>query len=761
MKAPAMRSLALFCLLIVSVDSSRAQSAVSSQRALEPLPVATASAAKTFAPINIDISPDGLWVAYTLGDPRRRKLQGLPSDVWKVFTCSGALYLLANTDLLISNTKTGETINISSGKSANWGPSWSPDGKSLAFYSDRSGKAHVWIWERQTGKLRSLTSAVVHPRFRFEKIFWTPDGRQVLTKVLGSTQTLDDCFDGTTRRRPFDPAAKAIYYSKSSELQLPSSTDSFLGDLAMVDTLTGKLKRLVRQEKIVAYSLSPSGDRVVYISPAHVKPSNQLLFTYVLSVLSLSNGQIERVRDFSPGVPSLPVSWSSNGRTLAFISDGECFIWSPGEQARKVSGNGVAKFSQTPLWDEREQLLYVLGQNKIWRISSNDLKAIPLTNTWSRQIRGLVSRHDGQQVWSPDGGQSIYVTTNNSETKQDGFYRLDLHTGEFSKMLEADISINTMLSGVSPDNRLLVYAAQSARQEQNLWITDPHFRNPRQLTHVNPELERYPSGEARLIDYSTSDGKKLQATLLLPVNYQRDRRYPLVVWVYGGSMLSANVNRYGAAGSEHHNMQLLSSRGYAVLLPDTPLGVGTTMQDLAKTVLPAIDKIIEIGIADPQRLGVMGISYGGYSTLALIVQTARFKAAVMDVGMGNLTSSYGLMLKNGEAYGASWAERGQGRMGGPPWEFPERYIQNSPVFYLHKVQTPLLINHGGMDLSPFHSEEIFVGLRRLGKKVIYVRYENEGHGIEYHGNRVDYWNRVIDWFSSHLNPERRTSVTSR
>ena len=100
-------------------------------------------------------------------------------------------------------------------------------------------------------------------------------------------------------------------------------------------------------------------------------------------------------------------------------------------------------------------------------------------------------------------------------------------------------------------------------------------------------------------------------------------------------------------------------------------------------------------------------------------------------------------------------------MGVPPWEFPERYIQNSPVFYLHKVQTPLLINHGGMDLSPFHSDEIFVGLRRLGKKVIYVRYENEGHGIEYYGNRVDYWNRVIDWFSSHLNPERQTQPSAR
>src|SRR5262245_40612104 len=125
MKVPAMRGLAL---LLVSVITGSAQSA------LQPLPIEIASTAKSFAPVEFDISPDGTWVAYTLIDPRRRKLQGIPSDQWKVFTCTGVPYSLANTDLLISNTKTGQTINISSGQGANWSPSWSPDGKSLAFY---------------------------------------------------------------------------------------------------------------------------------------------------------------------------------------------------------------------------------------------------------------------------------------------------------------------------------------------------------------------------------------------------------------------------------------------------------------------------------------------------------------------------------------------------------------------------------------------------------------------------------------------------
>lgn len=434
---------------------------------------------------------------------------------------------------------------------------------------------------------------------------------------------------------------------------------------------------------------------------------------------------------------------------MAYISDGECFIWSRGEQPRKISSTARVRFIQTPLWDKQGQAIYAIAENKIWRIATTDAKATAITTTWNRQIRSIVSRHDGQQIWSPDG-ESIYVNTSNALTKQEGFYQIDSRTGEFSKAFEADISINSFLSSVSHDDEFLIYAAQNARQELNLWVINRDFSDARQLTHVNPDLERYPAGEARLIDYSTADGKKLQATLLLPVSYQSDRRYPLVVWVYGGSMLSVNINRYGGSGNEHFNLQLLTSRGYAVLLPDTPLAVGTPLQDLAKTVLPGVDRTIEMGIADPDRLGVMGTSYGGYSTLALLVQTTRFKAAVMDVGFGNLSSRYGAMLKSGVPLGLGWAEDGQGRMGGPPWQFPERYVQNSPAFFLNKIETPLLISQGGMDVSPAGAEEIFVGLRRLGKKVVYVRYENEGHGIEHPGNRIDQWNRILAWFASHL-----------
>jgi dipeptidyl aminopeptidase/acylaminoacyl peptidase len=178
-------------------------------------------------------------------------------------------------------------------------------------------------------------------------------------------------------------------------------------------------------------------------------------------------------------------------------------------------------------------------------------------------------------------------------------------------------------------------------------------------------------------------------------------------------------------------------------------------------VLPGVNKVIEMGIADSDRLGIMGHSYGGYSTLCLLVQTPRFKAAMMSGGLGNLISSYGQMTSAGTSYGVALSEKGQARMGGSPWEYRERYVENSPSFYLDRIQTPLLIVHGAADgevgggVSPFLAEEIFVGLRRLGKTVEFAKYHGEDHwpGDWGYPNQVDYAVRVLAWFDKYLKPQ--------
>ena len=130
----------------------------------------------------------------------------------------------------------------------------------------------------------------------------------------------------------------------------------------------------------------------------------------------------------------------------------------------------------------------------------------------------------------------------------------------------------------------------------NLWLTDSRFFPSRRLTHLNPQFERYEMGSARLIDWLSLDGERLQGSLLLPAGYRSGNRYPLLVWVYGGDQGSDYVGQFGLL-SGVFNLQLFATRGYAVLFPDIPQHLGTPMADLARDVLPGINKVIEMGIA--------------------------------------------------------------------------------------------------------------------------------------------------------------------
>ena len=263
-------------------------------------------------------------------------------------------------------------------------------------------------------------------------------------------------------------------------------------------------------------------------------------------------------------------------------------------------------------------------------------------------------------------------------------------------------------------------------------------------------------GSARTIHWIDDDGRRLRGGLILPPNYQPGKRYPMVVWVYGGEPVSDATNAFGGfqRTQNYFHVQLLATRGYVVFLPDAPQRSDTPMQDLAKTVLSGVSHVVELGIADPEKLGLAGHSHGGYTVLSLLVQTDRFRAAMEAAGQADLIGIYGEMASDGTAYGIPIAESGQLLMGGAPWEFPLRYVENSPIFYLDRIKTPLLMVHGADDLNvaSFLADEIFVGLCRLGREVSYAKYMQEAHEITGYANQVDVANRMLRWFARYLGP---------
>jgi dipeptidyl aminopeptidase/acylaminoacyl peptidase len=191
------------------------------------------------------------------------------------------------------------------------------------------------------------------------------------------------------------------------------------------------------------------------------------------------------------------------------------------------------------------------------------------------------------------------------------------------------------------------------------------------------------------------------------------------------------------------------------LSADTEARPGRPMSDIANSLLAGVNAMIDEGVADPQRLGIIGHSYGGYSVLSVLVQSQRFKAAIVSAGFSNLIDSYSNLWPDGTGPRISWVEEGQGRMGGSLWDYRERYVENSPLFFADRITTPVLVLHGTDDniVRLHEADTIFLSLRRLGKVVEYVQYVGEGHNIAGSEHISDRANRAIEWFDRYLKPE--------
>jgi dipeptidyl aminopeptidase/acylaminoacyl peptidase len=552
--------------------------------------------------------------------------------------------------------------------------------------------------------------------------------------------------------------------------------NQWLGDLALIDVKTERVRVLSPEVRSIWYRLAPDGRRLAYLDYKGKRAGPVLreaptFATYVsnLVVLDISTGHKQVVM---PQVEQYwyPIaSWSPDGRWLATLSGssvvnpdnysvrGDLYVVaSDGGSSRPIRGAPPHAFgTMVPpqvLWDSASAHIYLTDEQRVWRATIGTARLAPMTLVSSVKPAALVQLPDRPQIWRPDGDDGIYLFGTDSLTLLASILRLDLSSGKLTAVRQEAKQflawyVNPPL-GARTGGRV-VFRAESEAESEDLWIAERGFEQLSRLTTLNPGLARYTFGTSRVIDFRSADGIPLHGALLLPSNYVPGHTYPLITLVYPGALGSSNAHGFGFSGSgaPQLNMQMWSTRGYAVLYPDMPVRL---MSDFMKTVMPAIDQVIALGIADPDRLAVMGHSAGGYATLGLLVQTTRFKAAIALDGMSNLTSFYGTLGPVGVGKWTSFLET----VGGPrgaPWEVPQRYIENSPIFYLDRVQTPLLIGVGGAD-EPFVSQmnEAFVGLQRLGREVTYVRYEGEGHFLVQANSLTDYWTRALAFFETHL-----------
>lgn len=735
---------------------------------LEPLPVSEGLAALSFSNLPLSLCPgDEQWIAYQLNDARRLQIRtGKYADL----TSTGVPRLGAGGDIWLTNVRTGQSRNLTGGLGSNWALSWSPNGKYLAFYSDRDGRSAIWLWEKTTNQLRKLSAAIPRPFLPgYDTPNWTPDSRRLLVKIFPDESTflkfVADPINTQSKseirvniyQSAADPNRADIAPQQRGDALTVEEVPDFKADLALIDIADGTVTRVSKESVPAGYWLAPDGTKVAFLEARGMTQAGP---AFDLIVISLADKKtVTVVSNVIQGTLGDRLTWAPDSKLICYLSAGNWFLIPPtGGPPRKVTDTNHPPFrdwEQLPLWSSDGRYLYFYTNDAIWQVAVESGQAREVGGVKGKRLQFVVTSGRGDLS---NTSRSLLLSVRDDATKKSSFYTIELSSGHAMLLLEEDKDIRRLpWVTASAGSDSFYYVAQDASHSADIWtMSTANGAEPRRVTQINPVFDQYVMGESRLIEWAGSDGDHLRGALLLPSGYKQGQRYPLIVNVYGGSSLSDRINQFGlAAFSNITNQQFWTTRGYAVLLPDTPLRVGTPMLDLAKTVLPGVDKVIEMGIADPERLGVWGSSYGGYSTLALLVQTARFKAAAVDSGFANLMSLYGWMAdRSNEPTWQDWAEISQGRMGGTPWKYRERYLENSPVFYLDRIKTPVLIIQGARDSGGgvFYSNEIFMNLRRLGKEATYIRYQDAGHtiGSFNYPEQVDALERMLAWFDSHL-----------
>ena len=403
-------------------------------------------------------------------------------------------------------------------------------------------------------------------------------------------------------------------------------------------------------------------------------------------------------------------------------------------------------------WADKDQFIYLYDRYDIWKFDPKG-KEVPVNMTKNGRTNKIAYRlinldEDSKII---DIHKPLLLKGTNEVTKGDGYYSLRFKKpGTPKELLAGRFMLSSIIKAKNADK--LVFTKESYEMYPDLHYTNYSFKNPLQLTEGYKQQEGIVWGTAELVSWTSLDGRTLEGVLYKPANFDSSKKYPMIVNFYERNSDELYSYRHPQPHRSTIDYRLYNSNDYVIFNPDVRYRDGHPGQSCFNCVMPGIQMVVDKGFIDNKAIGAQGHSWGGYQVAYLATKTDLFAAIESGAPVVNMFSAYG-GIRWGSGLARSFQyEHTQSRLGTTPWKGYDIYKENSPLFEMDKVKTPILILHNDHDghVPWYQGIEYFVAMKRLGKPCWMLNYPNEPHWPMKLPNKVDFQKRMFQFFNHFL-----------
>ena len=440
-------------------------------------------------------------------------------------------------------------------------------------------------------------------------------------------------------------------------------------------------------------------------------------------------------------------SYSIAKKRKTKIGDGQTYRW-----ANEINDRPMLPYSYGYAgWTENDKSILLYDRYDIWQVDpKGNGQPKRLTKGRADKTRYRVIDLDNE-VHFIDSKENILLHTFNENDKSSGYAYLDMKSKKVKTIINEDFSFNRDIEK-SKHSHLIVFTKENFQQFPDLLLSSTSFEKIEKISDINPQQADYSWGTIELVKWKTKDGEALEGMLVKPEGFDKNKKYPMIVNFYERSSNSLHRHRAPYPHRSTINYSFYANQGYLIFNPNVHYKIGYPGKSALDAVTSGVDHIKKMGFVDEDNIGLQGHSWGGYQVAHIITKTNVFKCVESGAPVVNMTSAYGGIRWRSGLSRMFQYEHTQSRIGGTLWEKPNLYMENSPLFNVDKIETPVLILHNDKDgaVPWYQGIEFFVALRRLNKKAWMLNYNNEPHWPLKRQNRIDFNRRMLQFFDHYL-----------